>query len=407
MDPVRRQYEAYPYPDRDPEDEERRLIVGSPSHPIEIDHFLYGGARDWRAPMRILVAGGGTGDALVMLAQLLHDRGTPAEIHYLDLSAASRAIAEARVARRGLTNVAFHTADLATAPELGPFDYIDCCGVLHHLPDPQRGFDALAAALAPDGGIGAMVYAPYGRSGVYPLQEAFGAAFADLEPEDKLKAARATLARLAPTHPFKRNGLLGDHKSGDAGLYDLLLHSTDRAFAADALIAALEKAGLALSGFLEPARYDPHLYLGPGAGAAAGPALARMDVGARAALAEKLAGNIKSHIFYAAPAARAARPPQSLTPTLKPVLHRVSATALAASVQKSGKIVFTIDGLKVERPVERRLASTLAAINGTRDLGALQKRAEMDWFAFIQSAGPLFKALDGFNTLRFSEFHSA
>ncbi len=40
MDPVRRQYETYPYPERDPADEARRLIEGSPSHPVEIDHFL-------------------------------------------------------------------------------------------------------------------------------------------------------------------------------------------------------------------------------------------------------------------------------------------------------------------------------------------------------------------------------
>ena len=32
------QYEAYPYPARDPRDEAKRLVVGSPSHLREIDH---------------------------------------------------------------------------------------------------------------------------------------------------------------------------------------------------------------------------------------------------------------------------------------------------------------------------------------------------------------------------------
>ena len=32
------QYEAYPYPKRDPRDEAKRLIIGSPSHLREIDH---------------------------------------------------------------------------------------------------------------------------------------------------------------------------------------------------------------------------------------------------------------------------------------------------------------------------------------------------------------------------------
>ena len=54
---------------------------------------------------------------------------------------------------------------------LGPFDYIDCCGVLHHLPDPAAGVEALLSVLAPGGGMGLMVYAPYGRTGIYMLQE--------------------------------------------------------------------------------------------------------------------------------------------------------------------------------------------------------------------------------------------
>ncbi len=55
---------------------------------------------------------------------------------------------------------------------LGPFDYIDCCGVLHHLPDPAAGLRALLSVLAPGGGLGLMVYAPHGRTGVYMLQDA-------------------------------------------------------------------------------------------------------------------------------------------------------------------------------------------------------------------------------------------
>ena len=36
------QYEAYPYPKRDPRDEAKRLIVGSPSHIREIDYWVFG-----------------------------------------------------------------------------------------------------------------------------------------------------------------------------------------------------------------------------------------------------------------------------------------------------------------------------------------------------------------------------
>ena len=46
-DAVHAQYEAYPYPVRDPADEARRLITGSPSHIDELNHYVFGGRRDF------------------------------------------------------------------------------------------------------------------------------------------------------------------------------------------------------------------------------------------------------------------------------------------------------------------------------------------------------------------------
>ncbi len=88
-DEVRAQYEAYPYPERDPADEARRLITGSPSHIDEVNHYVFGGRLDFARRLRVLVAGGGTGDATIMLAQQLAWRGSPAEIVYLDVSSAA------------------------------------------------------------------------------------------------------------------------------------------------------------------------------------------------------------------------------------------------------------------------------------------------------------------------------
>jgi SAM-dependent methyltransferase len=50
------------------------------------------------------------------------------------------------------------------------FDHIVCTGVLHHLPDPDAGLRSLRDVLAPSGAMHLMVYAPYGRAGVYLLQ---------------------------------------------------------------------------------------------------------------------------------------------------------------------------------------------------------------------------------------------
>jgi len=136
-DPVRDQYEVYPYPARDPRDEAGRLIETTPGHLDEINHYVYAGRRDFGRPFRVLVAGGGTGDVTVMLAQQLADRFCRGEIVHLDLSAASAKVAEARLAARGLGNARFVVGSLTelAALGLGRFDYIDCVGVLHHLDD--------------------------------------------------------------------------------------------------------------------------------------------------------------------------------------------------------------------------------------------------------------------------------
>ena len=73
-----------------------------------------------RKPFRALVAGGGTGDAAIMLAQQLADAGAAqAEIVYLDWSKASRAVAEARAKARGLSTIRFVTGSLLDLPTLG------------------------------------------------------------------------------------------------------------------------------------------------------------------------------------------------------------------------------------------------------------------------------------------------
>lgn len=401
-DPVAAQYEVYPYPARDPADEARRLIEGSPSHPVEIDHFVFAGRRDWHAPFRALVAGGGTGDGLVMLAQKLADIGCPADITYLDASRAARRIVEERVAARGLGGIRFVTADLLEAPQHGTFDYIDCCGVLHHLADPDAGFAALAAALAPGGGIGLMVYAPLGRAGVYPLQAAFAALMPGAAPPDRLRAARAVVAALPEHHLFNRNPLLGDHRDSDAGFYDLLLHGRDRAYSVGELDMALTRAGLARAGFVEGGRYDPLRYLPAAAGLTDRvDALCETD---RAALAERLAGTMKTHVLYAVRADetedRRAGPRRAAA---VPHLRRVAARALAGAVQAGRRTPFVSEGVRHDLVLPREAAPLIAAVGGGRSLGAIAAGAGLDWMRFSAVWSAVDRELTAFNLLAYSE----
>lgn len=396
MDPVKAQYEAYPYPARDPADEAKRLIEGSPSHPAEIDHFVFAGKRDWSKPFRALVAGGGTGDGLIMLAQKLADRGAPADITYLDMSAASRKIAEARAAARGLTSITFITGDLLTAPDHGPFDYIDCTGVLHHLPDPQAGFCALADALADGGGLGAMVYAPHGRTGVYPMQGALLSLTAGEPPEAQVAIAKNVLKNLPRTNWFPQNRFVGDHRNSDAGLYDLLLHSRDRPYEAREVISAVTAAGLTFHGFTEPARYDPRLYLPD----ALHDRAAALDETTRAEVAERLAGNMKVHVFYAGRNAPGVAGP---APEARPRLNAVSARALGGEISRKGVLKIESDGLRHSLKIPQAAGGLIALADGRMRLGEIARAKGMDWIAFAAAWRPAHEALTGFNLMRYSD----
>ena len=373
MSKVKDQYEAFPYPARDPRDEKKRLILGSPSLPQEIDHFIFEGTRNWSKPLRILVAGGGTGDGLIQLTTLLTQYGKPYEATYIDLSKASRKVAEARAKMRKLNNITFVTGSLLDAPDHGPFDYIDCCGVLHHLPDPDAGFSALRQALAPDGGLGFMVYAPYGRSGVYPLQEAFGTLFADLSPKDRIKTARKIFDGLPDGHPFKSNPNVNDHKSGDAGFYDLLLHSQDRAYDVTELDATLTRTGWALSGFVQPVLYDLECLT---------PKPDAMDSVTSMALAEKLNGTIRTHTGYAVAAEAAHGPASGKNRKLVPHIKGLPAKQLAQAIHQGQTPNVGDGGVSGKITLPKEAAQVLAAINGRRSLQEIATACKLDPLAF-------------------------
>lgn len=393
MDQVKDQYEAFPYPERDPKDEAKRLISGSPSHPLEIDHFVFGGQRDWSTPLRVLVAGGGTGDGLIQLAQMMVQAGKPCEITYVDLSRASREVAAARAAVRNLGSIRFVTGSLLDAPDLGEFDYIDCCGVLHHLPDPQAGFAALRAALAPGGGLGFMVYAPYGRSGVYPLQEAFGALFEGLSPKERLKAARKLMKALPDGHPFKGNPNLGDHHDSDAGFYDLLLHSQDRAFDVTELARTLAGAGWELSGFTMPALYDLKRLADVPEGLS--------DVEAMA-VAEKLRGTIKTHVGYAVPAGEGRGAANGRNQSQVPHLKGVQARALAQAIAQGKNPPLSFGGVSARLNLPKQAAPLIAAIDGRRTLAEIAVVAKADPISMGMSWGRIEAELSGWGMLLYS-----
>ncbi len=365
------QYEAYPYPARDPADEARRLVIGSPSHLREIDHWVFGAARPASQPLRALVAGGGTGDGAVMLAQQLATLGRPGRVTYLDRSAAAMRVAQARAAARGL-DLAWHAGSLLDLPGLGlgPFDYIDCCGVLHHLPDPAAGLQALLSVLAPGGGLGLMVYAPHGRTGVYMVQEALRLLAPEAEPPAaRLDTARRVMRHLPASAWLHRNTLFSDHLTGgDAGLYDLLLNPRDRAYDVPALHALLASAGLHVTCWMEPLRYDPAIYLPDARLRARAAALGPVE---RATLAEALCGNISTHVVYAVRAVDAPGIPDGTDPAAIPVMREMAGAELGKHIRPDGTLPFLFDGLRVPIPLPPLAGAILRLVDGQRSVGGI------------------------------------
>ncbi len=401
---VRAQYEAMPYPPRDPAEEAKRLLVGTPSHLPEVNHYLYAGRRDFRQPFRALVAGGGTGDACIMLAQQLHDLKCPAEVVYLDISTTSRAIAEARAEARRLRNIRFLTGSLLELPSLGLglFDYIDCSGVLHHLKDPQEGFDTLAAALAPEAGMGVMLYGEYGRSGVYPMQDMLRT----LAPVGTDHAARIAMAKrlirfLPPTNLFRRNTFLNDHLSGnDGALYDLLLHSQDRAYTVPQIADMTRRAGLRLVSFIEPIRYEPSTYMSD---PQIGRDLAALPYLERAAFAERLASNLTTHIFYATKAGydTVARPEDT---SAIPVLREMDPAELAQGLKPGTPLVANLEGFPWRAQMPPLAGQIVAQIDGRKSIAEIYTSMAMRgglpvWDEFHQQFEQLYVVLNGINHL--------
>jgi len=300
---VREQYKNYPYPPRDPEEERTRLIRTTLGPLAVINHHCFGGRQDFQHGFHVLDAGSGTGDSIIHMAEQLRD--TDAQLVYLDMSEQSMAIARARAEVRGLENIRYIQGSLLDVPQMGlePFDLIISTGVLHHLVQPTDGLAALRAVLKDDGVMMLMLYARCGRTGIYQMQELMRMVNGDEEdPARKIANTRTILDALPETNWFRRSQeMFYDWKhAGDAGIYDLFLHSIDRAYSIQELHEFMESSGLHVTDFV-PRTRAIFSTGGVRADSLLGDMLARLPDKDRQAAIELVCGTIIKHTFYAAP----------------------------------------------------------------------------------------------------------
>ncbi|HVQ99972.1 MAG TPA: class I SAM-dependent methyltransferase, partial [Mycobacterium sp.] len=160
--------------------------------------------------------------------------------------------------KHGLFNLELHRLPIEELPSLGlDFDLIVSTGVLHHLADPQAGMNAVAGCLRPDGAMGVMLYAKYGRIGIELLQ----ADFRDLglgQNESSIALVRETLSLLSSDHPVQPYLRAARNLPSDAALVGTFLHGRERSYTVDDCLDLVTTAGLVFQGWFHKAPYYPH-----------------------------------------------------------------------------------------------------------------------------------------------------
>jgi len=249
---VRDFYDHYPYP-RPIDSLEKYRRLWQDQQRRRADYHLFWPARPYKQDQSILIAGCGTSQAAKHAL-----RWPAAQVTGIDCSATSVRRTEELKRKYELKNLHLHQLAIERVNDLGmSFDQIVCTGVLHHLADPNAGLRALRSVLKPGGAMHLMVYAPYGRAGIYMLQEfcrRIGIHATDAEIRDLIGA----LSALPPGHPLESLlSLAPDFRDG-AALADALLHPQDRAYSVPQLFDFIEKAGLTFGRWVRQAPYSLH-----------------------------------------------------------------------------------------------------------------------------------------------------
>ncbi len=403
QDQVRSQYEQYPYPQRNAREDEAMLGSLSPLESIPVlSHHGYGGGLDPRRPLRILVAGGGTGDASLLLGSELRRRGTGGEVVYVDLSQASMEIARFRAERAGLDNVTFVRGSYLEleAMGLGGFDYINCSGSLHHLEDPAAGVKALGKALTDDGVLGAMVYGRLGRTGVYAAQQLLQTLCGERPLSEQLPIARGLLSRLPASNWLNKNGGLRYYEGlSDPEVVDRFLHAQDQAYTITEVAELMSGADLRIVDVVPPLLYVPENYVSD---PVARKRLSELPALQRWQVAEWLTGTISRHSWFAV---RAANPvePATLTQDMVPRFLVHSGPAIAEHIRVTGSVQLKVGNLTVSRPFDlpSPLYEALRLVDGRRSLGKIHRRVKppMPWPVFRGAFEALYRYYHGASML--------
>jgi SAM-dependent methyltransferase len=244
-------YDRYPYPPPVESLDQYRRAWQDPRK-RRADYHLFWPVRPYKEDYSVLIAGCGTSQAAK------HAMRWPAvQVTGIDLSTTSVRCTEKLKRKYNLTNLQVYQLPIDRVTELRTtFDQIVCTGVLHHLADPDAGLAALRGMLKPDGAMNLMVYAQYGRTGIYMLQE-FCRRVGIRATDEGIGNLISALNALPPGHPLETVLREAPDFQQETALADALLHPQDRAYSVPQLFDFIQRAGLTFGRWVRQAPYSP------------------------------------------------------------------------------------------------------------------------------------------------------
>ncbi len=291
VDDVREFYDLLPYPAPISDlDQYRELWLNRDRSRWLFRLFWPSGS--FREDQDILVAGCGTSQAAKHAL-----REPTARVTAIDISEESLRHTRALKEKYQLDNLDLYQIPIEEVEKLGhSFDKIICTGVIHHLPEPEIGLRAIRGVLKPEGAVHIMVYAPYGRTGIYMLQDYCRLLGIGTSPTE-LEELGTTLSSLPQDHPLAPLLRQAKDFQHPAELADALLHPLDRAYTVPQLYELLQRCGLSFGRWFEQAPYLPHC--GRLADTPHYARLAALTAHSQHAAAELFRGNMTRHTFIA------------------------------------------------------------------------------------------------------------
>jgi len=378
---VRSFYERFPYPQKAADHLSGDIL---PSSFDAVRHHCWAGHWPAGRSFRALVAGGGTGDAIVSLGLSMRRRGIAGSIHYVDLSKTSAEIARSRAEHARLDNVTFEVGPIEAVR--GEYDYIDLSGVLPIIGDPAALLRHLASLLVDDGAMGVMSYGRVGRTGVEPFRRIYRTVMGD---NVDTAAARELIAALPPHNWLRANPKLGVDldRIGDVELADRLLAPHEFAYSVTELAEMFDRAGLPIRAFIPSLVYEPAHLLKSGD---LRDRLAGLSYIERAQVAEDAQGDLNKHVFYAAKIGAAPIDIQGLLDRDDVVLLPRNLDCRGMSSALGGGADAVSVGIRidaVERSVTIRggaeAARFVAALEGEPTVGALRSSISDDTIRYM------------------------